>query len=184
MFTYTKDKKYISGNKYYSLSNEFYTLLEEGTDYQVGGSIPSNSVYSLYEYDKMYIKSFGGDGYYEFPYEVNGVNTLPEHDVSANDVDLDSYTNTLGKTIRNRVRHDVASLDFSVTQMYGHELHKLFDYSTTEWCECYFFYEPEWGFVEKKMYRSGTVKYHKYYVDKIDPNDNIYTDIAFSFVEE
>lgn len=184
MFTYTKDTKYLSGNKYYSYSNNEYTLLEAGVDYTIGNTIPANSVYSKYEYDKMYIQSFNGDGYYEFPYTVNGINTLPPHNISANDVDLDSYTNTAGRTVRNRVRHDVASVEFNVTAMNGDELHRLFSYSTDVWCKCYFFYEPEWQFTEKKMYRSGTVKYNRYYIDNSDPLKNQYTDIQFSFVEE
>ncbi len=184
MYIYTKDKKYINGNKYYSYSNNEYTLLEAGVDYQIGDTIPANSVYSLYENDKMYIQAYNGDGYYEFPYQVGDTNTLPPHDVSANDVDEGSYTNTAGKTIRNRVRHDVASLDFNVSEMSGAELKKVFEYSTTEWCKCLFFYEPEWNLVEKKMYRSGTVTYTRYYIDKTDMLKSQYTDIQFSFVEE
>ena len=138
-----------------------------------------------YEYDKLYIRPWGSsEPYSEFPYQVNGVNTLPEHDAGANDVDLDAYTNTKGRTIRNRVRHDVATLDFDVPTMYGEELKDFFDYTTDVWLDCYFFYEPEWKFVSKKMYRSATVKYHKYYVDKTNPLNNIYQDVQFGFVEE
>ena len=138
-----------------------------------------------YEYDKLYVRPWGSsEPYSEFPYKVNGVNTLPEHDAGANDVDLDAYTNTKGKTIRNRVRRDVATLDFDVPTMMGDELHNFFDYTTDVWLDCYFFYEPEWGFVSKKMYRSATVKYHKYYVDKTNPDNNIYQDVQFGFVEE
>ena len=116
-----------------------------------------------YEYDKMYLRKWGSSGAYnEFPYEIAGVNTLPEHDVSANDVDLDSYTNTKGKTIRNRVRHDVASVDFNVPTMSGTELHNLLEYTKDVWFDCYFFYESNWAFTSKKMYRSGTIKWHKY----------------------
>ena len=184
MFIFTKDTKYQEQNKYYSYSNNEYTLLEAGVDYTIGDTIPANSVYSFYEYDKMYIQPYNGDGYYEFPYVVNGINTLPPHDVSANDVDLDSYTNTAGKTVRNRVRHDVASVEFSIPSMSGSELKNLFSYSTEVWCKCLFFYEPEWSFVEKKMYRSGTVKFNKYYVNKDNPLNNVYTNIQVSFVEE
>lgn len=138
-----------------------------------------------YEYDKMYLRKWGSSGAYnEFPYEIAGVNTLPEHDVSANDVDLDSYTNTKGKTIRNRVRHDVASVDFNVPTMSGTELHNLLEYTKDAWFDCYFFYESNWDFTSKKMYRSGTIKWHKYYVDKENPNNNIYTNVQFSFVEQ
>lgn len=186
MYIYTKDTKYQLGNKYYSYSSSLdeYILLEAGTDYTIGNSIPANSVYSFYEYDKMYIKSYNGTGYYEFPYKVNGINTLPPHEMTANDVDLDSYTNTAGRTVRNRVRHDVASVDFNIPAMSGEELHNLFSYSTEVWCECLFFYEPEWQFSIKKMYRSGTVKYTRYYIDKTNPLNNVYTDIQVSFVEE
>lgn len=137
------------------------------------------------DYDKMYFRKWGSSGsYQEFPYKIANVNTLPEHDVSANDVDLDAYTNTKGKTIRNRVRHDVASIDFDVPTMTGEELHKLFQMTTHVWLDCRFFYEPSWKFVSKKMYRSGTIKFHKYYVDSENPNKNIYTDIQFSLIEQ
>ena len=138
-----------------------------------------------YSYDKMYFRPWGSTGsYQEFPYAIAGVNTLPEHDVSANDVDLDAYTNLEGRTIRNRVRHDVATLEFNITSMTGAELHNLLQRTTNVWLDCYFFYEPSWAFVSKKMYRNATIKYHKYYVDETDPNKNIYTDINIGFVEE
>ena len=184
MYTYTKDTEYQEQNKYYSYSNNEYTLLEAGTDYTIGDSIPANSVYSFYEYDKMYIQSYDGTGYYEFPYKVNGVNTLPPHNMSANDVDVDSFTNTEGKTVRHRVRENVASIDFNVPTMCGEELKNLFEYSADAWCKCLFFYEPEWSFVEKKMYRSATVKYERYYIDKTDMLKSQYNNIQFSFVEE
>ena len=83
-----------------------------------------------YEYDKLYIRPWGSNSaYQEFPYQVDGVNTLPEHDGAANDVDLDAYTNTAGYTVRNRVRHDVATLEFNIPTMYGSELFALFDIS-------------------------------------------------------
>ena len=142
-------------------------------------------VTNTYDYDKMYIREWGSSGAYsEFPYLINGVNTLPEHDVSQNDVDLDAYTNTAGKTIRNRVRHDVTSLDFEIPTWSGAELHNFLEYTKDAWFDCKYFDESKWAFVSKKMYRSGTVKYHKYYVDKTDPLKNIYQDISFSFIEE
>ena len=138
-----------------------------------------------YEYDKLYIRPWGSNGaYQEFPYQVDGVNTLPEHDGAANDVDLDAYTNTGGYTVRNRVRHDVATLEFNIPTMMGSELFALFDMTTNVWLDCYFFYEPAHAFVSKKMYRNATVKYHKYYVDKTDPDKNIYTNVNWGFVEE
>jgi hypothetical protein len=137
------------------------------------------------DYTKLYIRPWGSNGQFqEFPYKISGVNTLPEHDVAANDVDLDAFTNTGGYTVRNRVRHDVATLEFNVPVMSGEELHALFDMTTNVWLECRFFYEPSWAFVNKKMYRNATVKYHKYLVDAEDPDKNIYTDINFGFVEE
>lgn len=136
-------------------------------------------------YDKLYIRPWGSSGAYsEFPYAIGGVNTLPEHDVGANDVDLDAYTNTAGYTIRNRVRHDVASLEFNVPVMSGAELHSLLNMTTNVWLDCKFFYEPSWAFVSKKMYRNATVSYHKYYVDPTNPDNNIYTDVNWGFVEE
>lgn len=137
------------------------------------------------KYDTLLIRKWGSSGNYtEFPYKIDGVNTLPENDASVNDVDLDAYTNTKGYTVRNRVRHDVASLDFNVPTMTGEELHKFFDLTTNVWLDCKFFYEPSWGFVSKKMYRSATVKYHKYYIHPTDPDKNIYQNVTFSFVEE
>ncbi len=138
-----------------------------------------------YAYDKMYIRNWGSSGSYsEFPYTIAGVNTLPEHDVGANDVDLDAYTNTAGYTIRNRVRQNVASVSFNVPTMSGEELHNLINMTNDVWLDCYFFYEPNWNFVSKKMYRSGTIKYHKYYVDPTNPDNNIYSNVTFDFIEE
>lgn len=176
--TYQKD------TKYYSKSGNTYTLLVAGTDYTVGATI-TGTVYQGTEYDKLYIRPWGSSSaYQEFPYSIDGVNTLPEHDVGANDVDLDAYTNTAGYTIRNRVRHDVATLEFNVPVMEGAELHSLLNMTTDVWLDCLFFYEPAWAFVSKKMYRNATVKYHKYLVDKANPSNNVYTDVNFGFVEQ
>lgn len=137
------------------------------------------------DYTKLYIRPWGSSGaFQEFPYQINGVNTLPEHEVGANDVDLDSYTNLEGYTIRNRVRHDVATLEFKVPVMTGEELHNLLNMTSDVWLECRFFYEPSWSFVNKKMYRNASVSYHKYLVDSLNPNNNIYTDVNWGFVEE
>lgn len=137
------------------------------------------------DYTKMYFRKWGSSGsYQEFPYQIANVNTLPEHDIGANDVDLDAYTNTKGYTIRNRKRHDVATIDFNIPTMTGAELHSLLNMTTHVWLDCRFFYEPKWTFVSKKMYRSGTVKWHKYYVHPSDPNKNIYTEVQFSFIEQ
>ena len=131
-----------------------------------------------YEYDKVYIN---GE---EFPYSPDGMNnTVPEHDAGQNDVDLDAYTNTAGYTIRNRVRHDVKTLDFKIETMNGREMRDLMRMRSPVWFNVTFFDEAEWGFVTKKMYCSSP-KYHKYYIDKVDPLKNIYTDVEFGFVEE
>lgn len=138
-----------------------------------------------YKYNMIYFRTLGSSGTYsEFPYQLSGVNGLPEHDRSQNDVDLDAYTNTNGKTVRNRIRHDVKSLDFTVPIMSGQELKDFFSMTKDVWFEMYWFDESEWAFVSKKMYRSGTVKYHPYYMDETNPLINIYTDINFSLVEE
>lgn len=147
-----------------------------------------------YKYDKIYIRHLGSsEPYKELPFTINKYNdkgelveynTIPEHDASANDVDLDSYTNTKGKTVRNRVRHDVAKLEFTIPTWSGAELHKFFQETTDVWFECLFFYEPIWDFKPFKMYRSGTVNYHKYYIHPTDPLKNIYTDVKFSLIEE
>lgn len=140
----------------------------------------------MYEYDKLYIRPWGStEAYKEFPYKPDGANnTVPDHDAGQNDVDLDSYTNTLGKTVRNRVRDNVKTLDFNVSEMNGQEMKDFFEMTRPVWLDCLFFDEVEWNFVSKKMYRSATVKYHKYYMDSNNPLNNQYTDIQFGFVEE
>lgn len=123
-----------------------------------------------YEYDKIYVNGVA------FPF-------TPVHDAGQNDADLDAYTNTKGKTIRNRVRHDVKTLDFNIESMTGAEMKQLMKMRSPVWFQCTFFDEAEWGFVTKKMYCSSP-KYTKYYIDKTDPLKNIYTDVQFGFVEE
>lgn len=137
-----------------------------------------------YEYDKIYISETETGEKKEFPYRPDGVNnTIPEYDAGQNDVDLNAYTNTKGKTIRNRIRHDVKTLDFNVNVMSGSEMKDFLKIRDPEWFYATFFDESEWGFVTKKMYCSSP-SYHKYYIDKTDPLNNIYTNIQFGFVEE
>lgn len=185
MYILATTSNYMPDVKYYSKSGSTYTLLVAGTDYTIGSTI-SGTIYQAPELDKMYLRNWGSTGAYsEFPYLINGVNTLPENDVSQNDVDLDAYTNTAGKTIRNRVRHDVTSLDFEVPTWSGGELHNFLEYTKGVWFDCLYFDESRWAFVSKKMYRSGTVKYHRYMIpDKYDPTKMIFQNISFSFIEE
>lgn len=122
------------------------------------------------EYDKIYINGV------EFPF-------TPLHEAGQNDVDLDAYTNLKGKTVRNRIRHDVKTLDFNIPQMTGQELKTILEMRNPVWFECTFFDESEWAMVTKKMYCSSP-KYTKYYIDKTNPLNNIYTDVQFGFVEE
>ena len=123
-----------------------------------------------YEYDKVYVNGVA------FPY-------TPVHEAGQNDVDLDAYTNTAGKTIRNRVRHDVKTLDFNIPTMSGAELKALLALRNPVWFNCTFFDEAEWKMVTKKMYCSSP-KYTKYYIDPKDPLKNIYQNVQFGFVEE
>ena len=123
-----------------------------------------------YEYDKVYVNGVA------FPY-------TPVQDAGQNDVDLDAYTNTKGYTIRNRVRHDVKTLDFNIPTMNGEEMKQLMEMRSPVWFQCTFFDETEWKMVTKKMYCSSP-KYTKYYIDKTNPLKNIYTDIQFGFVEQ
>lgn len=123
-----------------------------------------------YEYDKIYVNGVA------FPY-------TPVHDAGQNDLDLDSYTNTAGKTIRNRIRSDVKTLDFNIPSMTGAEMKQLMEMRKPVWFDCTFFDEAEWKIVTKKMYCSSP-QYTKYYIDSVDPLKNIYTDIQFGFVEE
>jgi len=184
MYLLATTTKYEDGVKYYSKSGNTYTLLVEGTNYTIGSTI-TGTVYEETKYDSMYFRAWGSSGTYKkFPYKVGGIATLPEHDTTANDVDMGAYTNTKGKTVRKRVRSNVAAVDFNVETMSGEELHSIFTDWSSVWLDCIFFYEPSWAFVTKKMYRSGTVKYHKYYVDESNPNNNIYQNVQFGFVEE
>ena len=123
-----------------------------------------------YEYDKVYVNGVA------FPY-------TPIHDAGQNDVDLDAYTNLEGKTIRNRKRHDVKTLDFNIETMTGAEMKQLMEMRSPEWFNCTFFDEAEWAIVTKKMYCSSP-KYTKYYIDPEDPLKNIYQNVQFGFVEE
>lgn len=123
-----------------------------------------------YDYDKVYVNDVA------FPY-------TPTHDAGQNDVDLDSYTNLSGKTVRNRIRHDVKTLDFNIPSMTGAEMKALMEMRSPVWFQCTFFDEAEWKIVTKKMYCSSP-KYTKYYIDKDDPLKNIYTNVQFGFVEE
>lgn len=124
----------------------------------------------IYDYDKVYVNDI------PFPY-------TPVHDAGQNDVDLDSYTNTKGYTIRNRVRHDVKTLDFKVPTMTGAEMKELMAMRNPVWFTATFFDESEWKIVHKKMYCSSP-KYTKYYIDPVDPLKNIYQNVQFGFVEE
>lgn len=123
-----------------------------------------------FDYDKVYINNVA------FPY-------TPVHDAGQNDLDLDAYTNTAGYTIRNRIRHDVKTLDFNVPTMSGAEMKQLMSMRSPVWFNCTFFDEVEWEMVTKKMYCSSPT-YTKYYIDPVDPLKNIYTDVQFGFVEE
>ena len=123
-----------------------------------------------YDKDKVYVNNVA------FPY-------TPEYDAGQNDVDLDAYTNTKGYTKRNRIRHDVKTLDFSIPVMTGSEMKQLMAMRSPVWFQCTFFDETEWKMTTKKMYCSSP-SYHKYYIDKDNPLNNIYTDVKFGFVEE
>nr|DAI31740.1 MAG TPA: hypothetical protein [Bacteriophage sp.] len=123
-----------------------------------------------YEYDKVYVNGVA------FPF-------TPVHEAGQNDVDKDAYTNLKGYTVRNRVRHDVKTLDFNIPTMTGAELKQLLNMRSPVWFQCTFFDESEWKIVTKKMYCSSP-KYKKYYIDKNNPLNNIYTDVQFGFVEE
>lgn len=123
-----------------------------------------------YEYDKIYVNGVA------FPY-------TPVHDAGQNDLDLDAYTNLDGKTIRNRIRHDVKTLNFNIPTMTGQEMKDLMQMRNPVWFQCTFFDEAEWGIVTKKMYCSSPT-YTKYYIDAEDPLKNIYENIQFSFIEE
>lgn len=139
-----------------------------------------------YSYTKLYIRPWGSSSAYsEFPYVIGGVNTLPPYDATQNDMDKDTYTNTKGKLVRNKIRDNVKTLEFGIPMMTGTELRDFFRITKNKtWLQVVFFDEVEWDFVTKKMYRSATVKYHKDYIDETNPLKNRYTNIEFSLIEE
>ena len=111
-----------------------------------------------------------------FPYVSVGVKE------GLRDVDLDAYTNLEGYTVRNRVREDVRTLDFSFDNMEGRELHTLLNLVKKEWFNVTFFDEKDWAMVTKKMYCSDKT-YQKYYMAD-NPDENLYQNVAFGFVEQ
>lgn len=123
-----------------------------------------------YDYDKVYVNGVA------FPF-------TPMHDAGQNDVDLDAYTNTKGYTIRNRVRHDVKTLDFNIPVMTGAELKTILALRSPVWFQATFFDEAAWAIITKKMYCSSPV-YTKTYIDNTNPLNNIYENVQFSFIEE
>lgn len=169
MYKVTIDTVYRTGIKYYSLSGSTYTLLVAGTDYTIGSAI-TGTKYNFFEFSKVYVDGIA------FPY-------TPIHDAGQNDVDLDSFTNTAGKTVRNRIRNDVKTLDFNLPEMNGQEMKNLMAMRKPVWFYATFFDESDWDIITKKMYCSSP-KYTKYYIDETNPLDNIYTDVSFGFVEE
>lgn len=169
MYKVTIDTIYRSGISYYSLSGSTYTLLVAGTDYVIGNAI-SGTIYNFFAFDKVYVNGIA------FPY-------TPVHDAGQNDVDLDSYTNTSGKTVRNRIRSDVKTLDFNLETMSGQEMKDLMTMRKPVWFKATFFDESEWDVITRTMYCSSP-KYTKYFIHQTDPLKNIYTSVSFGFVEE
>ena len=105
--------------------------------------------------------------------------TLP---VELNDVDLDAYTNTKGRTIRGRVREDVVGLELSYIVINGTELNTLLNTTNKEWHTVSWFSEKANARVTQKFYRSK-LNYEKYYVCS-KPLDCRYINVEFSFVQE
>lgn len=170
MYQLTTSTTYKSNVNYYSKSGNVYTLMVSGTDYTVGDSVPSNSVYVYFAKDKIYIDEV------EMPVLLRGL----QHGL--NDVDLDAYTNLSGKTVRNRIREDVRTLDFTYTVLNGNELHDILQLRKQVWFQCTHFDEKDNAIITKKMY-CGPVKYTTEYIDSNNDN-SIYTSILFGFVEE
>lgn len=124
-----------------------------------------------YEYDKFYIN--------DVPFPL-----LPEFDKGLNDLDLDSYTNTKGYLVRQRVRVNVNDNTFTIPGLVGKQIHDLIQMTKDVWFTATYFDEESWSIKSRRMYRSGTIKYHVYYLDPVDPNKNIYTNINFDIIEE
>lgn len=139
-----------------------------------------------YSYTKLYLRPYGSSSAYsEFPYVVGGVNTLPPFSVTQNDMDKDTYTNTKGKLVRNKIRDNVNTRNFKIPTMTGVEVKEFFRLTKGKtWLQVVFFDEAEWDFVTKKMYRSATVAYDVDYVDEVDPLKNRYSNFEFSLIEE
>lgn len=108
---------------------------------------------------------------------------LPAHQEAYHDVDLDSYTNTKGKTIRQRVRHNVGDKTLNIPGLYGRDFNKILNMTKDVWFKVTYFDWEKYKFVDKTMYRSGDVTFTNYYLDE-KPDNCILTDISFSVIEE
>jgi len=141
---------------------------------------------ATYSNTKLYIRPWGSSSAFtEFSYNIGGVNTIPPYDATQNDMDKDTYTNTKGKLVRNKIRDNVKTLEFNIPVMSGTELKNFFTLTKNKtWLEVKFFDEVEWGIATKKMYRSATVKYHKEFIHETNPLLNVYTNVEFSLIEE
>lgn len=101
------------------------------------------------------------------------------------DVDVDAFTDLLGFTHRNRVRHDVEDFDLGYAVLNDNDEQTLLNLIS-----------PEWIYVELVDKKTGNKKIHKMYAsDKEwnvyhlyqDGNNNwheVNTDFSFSLVEE
>lgn len=100
------------------------------------------------------------------------------------DVDVDAFTDLLGFTHRNRVRHDVEDFDLGFTILNDHDEQVLLNLIS-----------PEWFYVELTNKRTGGKTIHKMYAS--DKQWDVYQiweengvwyeanqDFAFSLVEE
>lgn len=108
---------------------------------------------------------------------------LPSHSEALHDVDLDSYTNTKGYTIRQRIRHNVGDKTLNIPGLYGYQFHQILQMTKDVWFSVTYFDWEEYQFKTRTMYRSGDVSFNNYYLDE-NPDKSILTDISFSIIEE
>lgn len=130
----------------------------------------------------------GYDEYGQITYSCSDLVNIPTPSalgITLHDVDKDPFTDLLGYTHRNRVRHDVYDIEFSYNVLSENDLSFILQRL-----------DPEWIYVELIDKKTKTPKVHKMYAsDKnisvyrcwIDENDKWHEEFvehSFSLVEE
>lgn len=105
------------------------------------------------------------------------------HPEAYHDLDLDSYTNTKGYTIRQRIRHNVGDKTLEIPGLYGYQFHHVLQMTKDVWFNVTYFDWEEYRMKTRRMYRTGDVNFTNYYLDE-DPDKSILTDIKLGVIEE